>query len=355
MKYIVYITINLINRKMYIGVHRTKDPDIFDGYIGCGVYVTRYSTYNNPNTAFQYAVKKYGPKNFKRYIIKVFNDEKEAYKLESILVDSNFINREDTYNMVVGGKYSLNKVPVYQFDTDGNLIKKWDCTSDAAREFNVSDNAINNSIKYKGSCCKYYWSNADTINPKEYTYYTGTKCYKYNSNGKYLESYESMKEAAVYNNVPIQSIQRAVKGGYKVEECYYKDVLDENIKVIKSVNLNKHYLYIYTLSGEFIKELHNKSEIKEFFNINNVNGILVALRTGRQYRNYQLSLEKVESLPEYKDKRNIKKAVAQYDLNGNYIKTFSSITQACKEFGTGVQKVLRNQADSCKNYVFKFI
>ena len=35
--YIVYITINLCNGKFYIGVHRTN-PDIFDGYIGNGIY-----------------------------------------------------------------------------------------------------------------------------------------------------------------------------------------------------------------------------------------------------------------------------------------------------------------------------
>ena len=36
MNYIVYKTTNLINGKIYVGVHRTN-PDIFDGYIGCGV------------------------------------------------------------------------------------------------------------------------------------------------------------------------------------------------------------------------------------------------------------------------------------------------------------------------------
>ena len=37
LKYIVYITINLCNGKFYIGVHETN-PDIFDGYIGNGIY-----------------------------------------------------------------------------------------------------------------------------------------------------------------------------------------------------------------------------------------------------------------------------------------------------------------------------
>lgn len=39
MKYIVYLTRNVKNNKIYIGVHKTENPDIFDGYIGCGVNI----------------------------------------------------------------------------------------------------------------------------------------------------------------------------------------------------------------------------------------------------------------------------------------------------------------------------
>lgn len=55
--YIVYKTLNLVNNKIYIGIHKTSNPYTFDGYLGCGVYVHNSSTYNNPTTAFQYAVK----------------------------------------------------------------------------------------------------------------------------------------------------------------------------------------------------------------------------------------------------------------------------------------------------------
>ena len=50
MKYIVYLTTNLksqingINR-IYVGVHKTEDPSIFDGYLGCGCYINQPSTY----------------------------------------------------------------------------------------------------------------------------------------------------------------------------------------------------------------------------------------------------------------------------------------------------------------------
>ena len=38
MKYIVYKTTCLVNSKIYIGYHQTSNPEIFDGYLGCGLY-----------------------------------------------------------------------------------------------------------------------------------------------------------------------------------------------------------------------------------------------------------------------------------------------------------------------------
>ena len=34
MNYIVYKTTCLINNKIYVGVHHTNNPDVFDGYLG---------------------------------------------------------------------------------------------------------------------------------------------------------------------------------------------------------------------------------------------------------------------------------------------------------------------------------
>ena len=74
MKYIIYHTINTKNLKHYIGVHKTENPDIFDSYIGCGVKITCPSSYMNPTTPFQYAVKKYGTDAFKRTVLKSFDN-----------------------------------------------------------------------------------------------------------------------------------------------------------------------------------------------------------------------------------------------------------------------------------------
>lgn len=40
MKYIVYKTTCLVNSKIYIGYHQTSNPEVFDGYLGCGYYIT---------------------------------------------------------------------------------------------------------------------------------------------------------------------------------------------------------------------------------------------------------------------------------------------------------------------------
>lgn len=50
MKYIVYKTTNLINNFIYVGVHKTTTPDVFDGYLGCGAYISRPSSYNKSKT-----------------------------------------------------------------------------------------------------------------------------------------------------------------------------------------------------------------------------------------------------------------------------------------------------------------
>lgn len=89
--YIVYKTVNKINNKIYIGVHRIGDiDDIDDGYLGSGEILTK-------------AIKKYGLENFSRKIIKICDYKEEAYNLEKELVNKDFISRKDTYNIRLGG------------------------------------------------------------------------------------------------------------------------------------------------------------------------------------------------------------------------------------------------------------
>ena len=88
-KFILYKTTNMVNGKIYIGVHATED--INDEYLGSGY-------------ALKSAVKKYGKHNFKREILQEFDTKEDMYNAESIEVDDDFVKRKDTYNITNGGK-----------------------------------------------------------------------------------------------------------------------------------------------------------------------------------------------------------------------------------------------------------
>lgn len=105
--YYVYKITNLINDKIYVGYHWS--PDITnDKYLGSGVNIIK-------------AVKKYGPDNFKREIIAEFKTLEDALDLEKEIVNEEFVLREDTYNLAVGGNggfpigcaHNINKIGMF--------------------------------------------------------------------------------------------------------------------------------------------------------------------------------------------------------------------------------------------------
>ena len=89
MKYTIYQIKNKINGKLYIGKHQTEN--INDGYFGSGV-------------ALRSAVEKYGKENFVKEILFVFDTEKEMNAKERELITEEFVMRNDTYNLGVGGE-----------------------------------------------------------------------------------------------------------------------------------------------------------------------------------------------------------------------------------------------------------
>lgn len=103
MKHILYKTTNLINNKIYIGVHSTND--INDNYLGSGLNIIR-------------AIKKYGVSNFKREILYIFKTKEEAFLKERELVTEEFVNDNNNYNLSVGGTGAGRTGKIFVRDTN---------------------------------------------------------------------------------------------------------------------------------------------------------------------------------------------------------------------------------------------
>lgn len=88
MFYTIYKTTNKINGKIYVGSHRTVDLN--DSYLGSGKRLLR-------------AISKYGESNFIREILFVFDNPDEMFAKEKEIVNEEFVQREDTYNLKIGG------------------------------------------------------------------------------------------------------------------------------------------------------------------------------------------------------------------------------------------------------------
>lgn len=89
MYYLIYKITNTLDGKIYVGAHRTKKLD--DGYMGSGKYL------NN-------AINKHGVEHFTKEILCFTESEDEMFSMESVLVNKEFIERKDTYNIREGGK-----------------------------------------------------------------------------------------------------------------------------------------------------------------------------------------------------------------------------------------------------------
>ncbi len=87
--YLVYKTTCLVNGKIYIGQHQTYDPN--DNYLGSG-------------RDLKEDIRKFGSENLKRELLFDFESQKEMDDKEKELVTEEFINREDTYNLRLGGQ-----------------------------------------------------------------------------------------------------------------------------------------------------------------------------------------------------------------------------------------------------------
>lgn len=109
--YYVYKTTNIVNNKIYVGVHKSDNIQS-DQYLGSG-------------DQLRLSIAKYGRQKFNRQILYQFGTKEEAYAMEKLIVDKQFVKRKDTYNIRLGGQGGFGHMQgsICVKDKQGNIFR----------------------------------------------------------------------------------------------------------------------------------------------------------------------------------------------------------------------------------------
>jgi group I intron endonuclease len=287
--------------KKYMFVYRTTN------LVNGKIYIGQHSTnnlkdgYKGSGLLISKAFKKYGKDNFKFEIIK-FSDSREYLdQLEKKLIDEhNALDNEIGYNIHQGGLGGSSFKKINQYKLDGTFIKTWDAIIIASDELNLSCKTIQNCAKgLKPSCGGYMWKD--------------------------------------YN---------------EFKECKNIEGFVDNSK--KTINQ-------YNLEGKFIKTWNSISEAASTLNLNNSSiGKCCRMEASTHQMGgfiwrYLDDVKNTSDIPPIKYKS--KKYVEQYTLDGEYLNTFNSVSEASRSINsatTNISKCCNGKRKSARGYVWKY-
>lgn len=358
--WVVYITTNVINNYIYVGVHKTVTPLKFDQYLGDGCYANVPSTYNTSKTKFARALQQYGPSNFRRKTLKIFDNEDDAYTLEEIIVDADFLKRHDVYNMILGGKQGLSKstaIPCYAYTLDGKFYKEYESIIHAALSVNRGRTTISRAILEKIKAANLFWSldKLDVLDLSKFkTDSNKIPVYQYAITGEFLNEYESMADAEEKTGLCKQNICRGIKLGYAVGNFYFSTEKKPQFSQAKYQYIQyKTPVYQYELNGKFVAEFESATAARKKLGIKTDIG--AAIRKGSVCGGFQWSYEKLPEMPNIENKYIGKaRKVAVYTLNHELVETFDTVKECMQKYSS-VKKVLQGKQKTGNGHLFKYI
>ena len=344
MKYIVFLTVNLKNNKVYIGTHGTGNPDIFDGYLGSGVFTSQPSTFMYPKNPLQFAVKKYGTASFKRFTLFVYDNLKSARQRKNEIVDEYFMNQKHVYN------YEHFKDEIfYQFDLNGNLKKDWVFGEELCEFYGYPIEKFRIAAKRHRKFLNSYWSynkklDMSTVNNKQ------IQCiYLYNKEGILKGEYENVEEVSNFTGVDSEIIRDCIKTQRPYQMWYFSNAIRDEFYCKPRKQLSTCDFYVYK-DNEFVGKYHGK-EVMRKIDLYSWNKLSNVIERG-WYKDFFISLQPVEQVPE---KVITPLNVDVYNKYGDFIETLSIKDLKDKyNIKSSVVKNIMKGDKYVNDYIFKY-
>lgn len=362
--YCVYMHKNKTNNKVYIGI-TGNNPE------------SRWKNGNGYkyNTHFWRAINKYGwNEGFEHIILEENLTKSEAEQKEIELIKKyQSTNQNKGYNMQKGGNLGSSKT-VYQYDRyTGELLRIWDNTIGIEKALGIPNTNVSfvclGGMKTAGG---YYFSYSDLgdklsedilcwINTND----SCVKIAQYDLNGNFVKLYDKSTNASNELGFDTSRINfnNKTSFGYiwvkiKDEHIDYKQPLSkEELQKHLTSTINNKECYQYDSCGRFVASYISTTEAALKTNINQ--SCIAAVcrgdfsKSGGFYWKYASDVEYGVDLSEEEVKKlntskNSKK-VCEYDLQGNLLRIWDSITDAANYYGLSTSNI----SAACKGKIRK--
>mgnify|MGYP000933222082 CR=1 FL=1 len=143
----------------------------------------------------------------------------------------------------------------------------------------------------------------------------------------------------------------------KIKEYYKMYPWKKHLVTLKGRCVNKNNPFYYRYGGRGIKALISKEEIKELW-FRDKAYLMEFPTIDRKDNNGHYTFQNCQFIENVKNIfKSLSKAIIQYDLKGNLIREWNSITEAETTLRLsigGISKVLNGKRKSAYNFIWKF-
>ena len=272
MYHYTYLIINLINNKVYYGVRSCECvPKNDTKYMGSGTIIKR-------------AIEKYGIEKFTKDVDKVFKTRDEANLYEAKIVDKEYIEREDTYNLKTGGSNGFPNKETKIKMSEAQMGEKnhrygVKASNETRKKMSIKRSGINHPL--------YGIARSDETKKKLRVANLGKKHTKETklkmsiaNKGKILTEETKIKISESHKNRIISSEDRMIKSmGMKGDKNpMYGKTHSKNTKNKMSKSSSKSYIVMSPFGEEY-----KITNLKKFCENNNLdNGTMSAVASGKR-------------------------------------------------------------------------
>lgn len=273
---------------------------------------------------------------------------------------------------------NARKVEILQYDLEGNFLREFKSLNDASKFIGIVPNAIGQNLNsYTKSAGGFQWRfKTKNYSNKIESYFiqnNGLPIGQYDLNGNLISAFESLLDAERKTGHSEGSIRAAMNRGAKIKNTSYFFIqFNKKQKIPKKIDsfifpLHGFSIPIVQLSADgkyFINEFPSITHAAKF--LNKSTGHISSACNGKRLTafgySWKYKKDCIDELPKVKiSEVTVKphsKPIAQYDLNGKYLKTFKSASEAARETNDkqgNISAVALGKRKYSKNYQYAYI